>query len=609
MPQSNPSVDAGASLRRQPDLGATGLSRPSKHAPDKRTTLSPTKGLLFLVLGLLPALLIAANADPILTLAERLRQYDPERDFAGVLERFRAAAGADLSRIAALERARQLLLSTGTDVSEFARIGSADRENGLFAYLEAGKRARSGTNRDPASRFGAVESLIETARSAPRCDWYTARTAQAWRNAYAPIDIGKDVKALWARDAACRDEARTIRRVSGALCELAGQLLREGRTDDSLACLAGVDDFCTRTLNDVVSSEVAVACAEQIEREQRLLAVVHAARSDWNDADRAHARADRADRFARILRQRREFATQDPILQVPVLREQPYRAAFAYLLSSGFLFTGWLTLLAVALAAACVAGALRLFGGPNDSATARVGCEWMHWFWSAAIVAGPAAGLATAVQFVPPKLNLVSSQNWVQSGIVLSVILTLAAVLTLARARTLAGGASAPNRSRVWSVWWVLVGLLAILVFFRPWVPLGANLENFDRGLRSPLAPSRAHLYQSLVLLAGILATVVWLVWLMLGRFRRRGSGGALRQEGGGTSLAGCTAVLALWGWLILGIMCAGSFRLYHRYDARLSGLVVQDLEDEVGAWMGPAWKRAFFDEEVNGRASAEQSN
>lgn len=559
-------------------------------------------------MGLLPALLIAVNADPILTLAERLRQYDPERDFAGVLERFRAAAGADLSRIAALERSKRLVLSTGTDVSEFARIGSADPENGLFAYLEAGKRARSETNRDPIARFGAVGSLIEMARSAPRCDWYSARTAQAWRNAYAPIDIGKDVKALWARDAAGRDQARTIRHVSGALRELAGQLLREGQTDDSLTCLSGVDDFCTRTLNDVVSTEVAVACAEQIERAQRLRAAAHAARSDWNDADRARGRADRANRFARILQRRRESAPQDPILQIPVLREQPYRAAFAYLLSCGFLFTGWLTLLAVALTAACVAGVLRLFGGPNDSAPARVGRGWMHWFWSAAIVAGPAAGLATAVQFVPPNLKLVSSQSWVQSGIVLSAILTLAAVLTLARARASAEGAPAPNRSRVWSVWWVLVGLLAILVFFRPWVPLGANLENFDRSLRSPLAPSRTHLYQSLVLLAGMLATVVWLVWFVFGRFRRRGTGGSPRLDGGGRSLAGSTAVLALWGWLILGILCAGSFRLYHRYDARLGALVAQDLEDEVGAWMGPAWKRAFFDQKDDrtsiGRAS-----
>ena len=50
-----------------------------------------------------------------------------------------------------------------------------------------------------------------------------------------------------------------------------------------------------------------------------------------------------------------------------------------------------------------------------------------------------------------------------------------------------------------------------------------------------------------------------------------------------------------MWGWLILGIMSMGAVRVYHRCDARLQELTIQDLQDEVPAWLGPSWKQALF--------------
>ncbi len=158
-------------------------------------------------------------------------------------------------------------------------------------------------------------------------------------------------------------------------------------------------------------------------------------------------------------------------------------------------------------------------------------------------------------------------------------------------------GEPPPKSQRVWLIWWMIVAVFAILVFYRPWWPLGRDLEAFDEGLRMPLAPARVSLFYAAVAALSVLALVVWLVWVFLAAWRSRGRGGdSGGRSGSGRAFLRSAAVLAVWGWLILGILCAGSIRLYHRHDTRLQQLVARDLQDEVSAWMGPAWARSFFD-------------
>ena len=126
-------------------------------------------------------------------------------------------------------------------------------------------------------------------------------------------------------------------------------------------------------------------------------------------------------------------------------------------------------------------------------------------------------------------------------------------------------------------------------------MPFGADAAHFDLGLRPPQAPARAQATQALAVILGALGGLVWLAWCLTAwlKGRKKGPGGVTGT--GGAGLGRTTLVLAVWGWLILGMMSLGPARLYHRYDARLQEMTVHDLQDEVTAWMGPAWKGAFF--------------
>jgi len=139
------------------------------------------------------------------------------------------------------------------------------------------------------------------------------------------------------------------------------------------------------------------------------------------------------------------------------------------------------------------------------------------------------------------------------------------------------------------------LALFAILVLLKPWSPFGLDPAAFDAGWRSPEATSRAFGLAGAAATLAVLAGLVWAVWVLLARLRRRKTADARPTGGARGGFARSAVVLALWGWLILGIMSLGAVRLYHRYDARLQDLTIQDVQDEVAAWMGPSWQRSFF--------------
>jgi len=545
---------------------------------------------------MLPTLLIGFNAEPILTLAERLRHLDPNHSFDGIAERYRSRAGSDLQHIQSVAATIRLSRSgTGND-SAFSRLQSTDPENALFSYLRAAQAAGNASTNDASTTFEIVGPMIESALQAERCDWYVSEAMEAWQWAYQTIDVGPTMRVRWARDAATREQANAIGDASAALLQLADDLLRAGQDEAGRTCVRGALDFSRRTLDDARGADVALACAGSIERARRLESAILARAGEWDEKQRADERAESAAQFAQVLRSRMNSATQDPILQIPILRGQPFRTTSAYLLSCGFLFAGWIALLGVGVATTLLSVIARVTGGPATGEIPRVGPGPFHWFWCAALVIGPATLLGTAVQWIQPDLAIVTSQTWIQSGVLVVFILTLASVLTLARSRASAGEPP-PKSHRVWLLWWVLVAVFAILVFFRPWSPLGRNLDAFDLGLRMPLAPARVSLFYAAVAACSLLGLVVWLVWVLLAAWRgRRRDGGSGGRSGTGRAFLRSAAVLAVWGWLILGILCAGSIRLYHRHDTRLQQLVAKDLQDEVSAWMGPAWARSFFD-------------
>jgi hypothetical protein len=220
-----------------------------------------------------------------------------------------------------------------------------------------------------------------------------------------------------------------------------------------------------------------------------------------------------------------------------------------------------------------------------------VGLGPASWIWVGAVVAGPAAGLAAAVLLLPIDVRAAMSLSWIQGGAMLVVVVTAGAVLTLARARASAAGDPLPAAHRVWQVWWLLVALLAVVVLLKPWSPFGPNPEAFDDGWRVPRDAIRLQGLGGAAALLGLVAGVIWAVWSAAAwlRGRRNASGGPRGRFGR------AVVVLALCAWLILGIMSLGAVRLYHRYDARLQELTILDLQDEVAAWVGPSWQRAFF--------------
>jgi hypothetical protein len=570
------------------------LAATAKSEVNPRLTLTWGKAALFFALGLWPALLILFNLRPVLTLAEQLHRYQPDVEFAGVGERFRAAAGAELGGISAVREAAGALAEKRTTPALFARWRGLVPGNAVLPYLEVAAVLSSTETDEPSARFESIRASLQAARQGPAFDWYTVAAMNAWRSALADTGARDDLNAKWALDWACDYQASAIRITCASLLNLADELLAASQSAPARTCLEAAVDFAERSLEGAVSVETALACAEQLDVALRRASLVSAAEGEWDESRRSSERADRVRRFSEILRLRRATAPYDPLCQMPVVREQPYRAVVSYLLASGLLVSGWGALLLVGLGGAVVAAAVAFRGGDGSRGAATVGRGWIDWFWAGAIAAGPSVGLAAAVLMVPIDLRAVLSLYWIQAAVVLVVVFSVSGVLTLGRRRASAGG-SPPATSRVWQWWWVVVVAFGLLFLVRPWLPFGPDQATFDRSIRVPQAGARAQAIQAWALALGVLGVVARGGWCLISRFRSRKTALAHAKRPSAGIMGRAVVVLAMWGWLILGIMSMGAVRLYHRYDVRMQELTCRDLQDEVTAWMGPAWKRSFL--------------
>jgi hypothetical protein len=255
---------------------------------------------------------------------------------------------------------------------------------------------------------------------------------------------------------------------------------------------------------------------------------------------------------------------------------------------SGFLALGAVTLLVIAVVGAVATGITRLAGGSPGAPRATIGPGWSSWLRSAMILSAPSALFAAGALIFPLNYRAIAAPTWIQSLLVLSAVLTAGVLLSHARGR-IAEGAAGAGRSAVWRWWWGGLWILAGLLLLRQWRVFGRDPEAFAASLQAPAVLLRATGLLSIAGATAVLAGLVWLVWTLVGRLRGRpkaGPGGFMRT----------LVVLALWGGLVTGVMTIGAFRLYYLYDARLTALTVSDFEDEIEAWMGPAWYRAFFE-------------
>jgi hypothetical protein len=542
--------------------------------------------------------LIAYNLRPVYRLAEQTHRHQPELHFEGAYDRFRAAAGPAIQQIGAVRDATRGLNSGIVDELYFARLRRLDPDNGVVIYLSAAAKLPDAVSVNGAeARFAQVREDLEAARRAPRLEWYARRAAGLWRQALSESGARKDLNARIARDWAVNGQAAAIRTACSRLAGLVDVLMRAGRSENAEACNLAAIDLARRTLDETIDASVAAACAEQLHEAYRQAAMIDAACGRWDAAARASALADRAAWFLRLLRERRSAAPFDPMLQVSTPRAEPYRTTVGYLLASGALVAGWAVLLVTSVVMLIAAVVARVVGGRGrgkHEEVTRVGPGIVSWLWAAGTVAGPSVVIAGAVLLVPAELGRATSMNWIVAMLMLGALLTAGAVLTLARGRASAGG-ELPGSSRVWHVWWLLVALVALLVLLRPFSPFGGDQAAFDQGLRSPQAAAGASRLAGAAASLALVGLVVWAIWAAGAWLRTRKRTYNGRQDRSLGRFPRTALALAVWGWLILGIMSMGAVRVYHRYDARLQELTIQDLQDEVPAWLGPSWKRAFF--------------
>ncbi len=533
--------------------------------------------------------LLLMNLTPLARLAEQVNAFQVDLDASQWRERFEAAS-AGMSGMRSLEIALATLLDGGADRAEgIRRVRLRDPDNAVLVLLELGAvLADSPAGAAPDERYEAARELLEQAAATTDHAWYRDDAMRAWRRAVERSFDRAGLAAQQARDYAHYRDAQAIRFACGELLTLGGALAALGEHERAWKCFDTAVRWTRRSLPETRSVSVALTLAEQMERAAEGAALAAAAAGRTADADRAAAQRRAAARFHDLLRRRLESATHNPMLRnEPVLRPTPFAASLTYLLVSGFLAVGTLSVVVVGLLALAASIVWRVVRRGDPAPSATIGRSGFAWLWAAAGMSAPALLPATATLLFPLDPRGLMAPTWIQFSFLLTALLSMAVVLRLAQQRADAG-TDPPRRAGVWHVWWAALFLFAALILLGQWKSFGVRPEAFDLSRVTPRPIMRVSNLWLIALLATLLAALIWLVWALIDRTRR---GHRADRPG----LLRAVVPLSLWGGLVLGTMTLGAFRLYYRYDARLTELTVQDLQDEVGAWMGPAWYPAFF--------------